>query len=115
MQSAELAADRLERAQRSVAEGESQIHDQRDLVVRLEEAGDDATIARGLLDILLKRQIEQLANLAAHMREFSLLLTTSGVPLQAEPSQHISAHQRRRVGVTAKEEIVIARDQYRRR
>jgi hypothetical protein len=69
MQSAEKA-DRLERAQRSVAEGESQIHHQRDVVFRLEEAGDDTTDARGLLEILIKRQVERLANLAASMREF---------------------------------------------
>lgn len=69
MQGAETE-DWLERAQRSVAEGESQIHDQRDLVLRLEEAGDDAAIARGLLGVLIKRQVERLTNLAARMTEF---------------------------------------------
>ncbi len=69
MESAELA-DRLERARRSVAEGETHVQRQRDLVVGLEESGDDTTEARALLEIILKRQAERLKNLAHTMRQY---------------------------------------------
>jgi hypothetical protein len=68
MKSAELA-DRLERARRSVAEGETHIQLQRDLLFRLDAAGDDTSKARVLLEILLKRQAERLRNLAHAMRQ----------------------------------------------
>ena len=69
MKRAELA-DRLERAQRSVVEGETDVERQRDVVADLENAGDDTTEARALLDIMLKRQAERLRNLAEVMRQY---------------------------------------------
>jgi hypothetical protein len=63
-------ADRLGRARRAVAEGETQIQHQRDLIVRLEEAGEDASDARALLTTMLKRQAERQNNLALVIRQF---------------------------------------------
>jgi len=43
-------AERLERARRAVAEGETQIQRQRDLIVRFDKAGKDTTEARAARD-----------------------------------------------------------------
>ena len=67
MDSAELA-DRLERARRSVAEGETHVQRQRDVVARLEKDGEDT--AGALLEMLLKRQLERQKNLAMILRQF---------------------------------------------
>ena len=63
-------ADRLERARRSVAEGDANIQHQRDLIARLKEAGEDTGEARLELDALLKRQAERQQNLAMVIRQF---------------------------------------------
>jgi hypothetical protein len=70
MESAELA-ERLERAQRAVVEGEAHIQRQRSLIARLENAGEDTCAARALLKTLLKRQTERQKNLALAVRQFS--------------------------------------------
>jgi hypothetical protein len=69
MEIAELA-DRLERARRAYAEGETHIQRQRDLIVRWEKAGEDAGAARLLLKTLLERQAERRENLASIIRQF---------------------------------------------
>ena len=69
MESAELA-ERLEKTQRAVAEGEAHIQRQRNLIARLEEAGDDTSEARALLKTLVKRQAERQQNLALAIRQF---------------------------------------------
>src|SRR5689334_23352930 len=70
MESAELA-ERLEKTQRAVAEGEAHIRRQRNLIARLEEAGDDTSEARALLKTLLKRQAEREQNLALAIQQSS--------------------------------------------
>jgi len=69
MDSAELA-QRLERAQRAVAEGETHIQRQREHIARLEKGGEDPAEARALLKTMLKRQAERQSNLATVIREF---------------------------------------------
>jgi hypothetical protein len=68
MESAELA-ERLEKAQRAVVEGEAQIQRQRSLIARLENAGEDTSEARALLKTLLGRQTERQKNLALAIRQ----------------------------------------------
>jgi hypothetical protein len=70
MDSAELLTERLDRARRAVAEGETQIERQRVLIARLEQAGQDISEVRTLLDTLAKRQAERIHNLTAVMREY---------------------------------------------
>ena len=62
--------ERLERARRAVAEGETQIEHQRALIVRLRRTGEDISEAHALLDTLVKRQDERLQNLGFVLREF---------------------------------------------
>ena len=63
-------ADRLERARRSVAEGQANIQHQRDLIARLKEAGADTGEACLELEALLKRQAQRQENLAMVIRQF---------------------------------------------
>ena len=65
------SAERLEKARRAVAEGETIMQDQRDLLARLENLGVDTSEARAVLDTLAKRQAGRLENLAYLMRQFS--------------------------------------------
>jgi hypothetical protein len=69
MEIAELT-ERLERARRAYAEGETHTQRQRDSIARLEQAGEDASEARALLKTLLERQAERQKNLADIIRQF---------------------------------------------
>jgi hypothetical protein len=70
MESAELAW-RVERARRAVAESETDIRCQRDLIFRLERAREDTTEARALLNVLLERQAARQQNLSVLVRQLS--------------------------------------------
>jgi hypothetical protein len=70
MQGAEIAAERLEKARRAVAEGYTNIHHQRELIARLKGNGRDTSEAQVVLYALLKRQAERQAILAHVMRQF---------------------------------------------
>jgi hypothetical protein len=70
MESAELAW-RIERARRAVAESETDIRCQRDLIFRIERAREDTTEARALLNVLLERQAVRQQNLSALVRQLS--------------------------------------------
>ena len=69
MESIELLGQ-LERAQKAVVDGETDIRCQRDLIFRLERAREDASAARALLETLIKRQAERLENLGYVIRQF---------------------------------------------
>jgi hypothetical protein len=70
MDSAELAW-RLERARNAVAESETDIRCQRDLIFRLERAREDTTEARALLKVLFERQAVRQKNLSVIARQLS--------------------------------------------
>ena len=69
MDRAELA-ERLAKARQAVAQGDEEIHNQRDLIARLTREGKDTSGARTVLDALIKRQAERHANLGSIMRQF---------------------------------------------
>lgn len=71
--SPELAelAERLEKARRAVAGGETDMHYQRDVIARLKKAKVNTSEARAVLDTLAKRQAERVESLAYIMRHFS--------------------------------------------
>jgi hypothetical protein len=62
---------RLEKARRAIADGETDIRRQRDVVLRLKHAGEDAGAARALLKTLLQRQTQRRKNLAFIIRQSS--------------------------------------------
>ena len=68
MEIAELS-DRLDRARRAVAEGDTNIRHQHDLIAHLKRAGADTSQARVVLDALLKRQAQRHHNLAVILRQ----------------------------------------------
>jgi len=63
-------ADRLERARRSVADGDANIQHQRDLIARRTETGADTGEARLELEALLEREAQCQENLAMVIRQF---------------------------------------------
>jgi hypothetical protein len=69
MDTAELT-ERLEKARRAVAEGDTNIQDQRAHIARLKRDGRTTSAAQLVLDALLKRQNERHQNLAHVMRQF---------------------------------------------
>jgi hypothetical protein len=71
MESAELVW-RLEKARRAIADGETDIRRQREVILRLKHAGEDAGAARALLKTLLQRQTQRRKNLAFIVRQSSL-------------------------------------------
>jgi hypothetical protein len=71
MESAELVW-RLEKARRAIADGETDIRAQRDVILRLKHAGEDAGAARALLKALLQRQAQRRKNLAFIIRQSPL-------------------------------------------
>jgi hypothetical protein len=69
MESAELVS-RFEKARRAIADGETDIRYQRDIILHLKHAGEDAGAARALLKTLLQRQAQRRKNLAFIIRQF---------------------------------------------
>ena len=63
--------ERLDRAQRAVVKGETQIRHQRALVDRLERNGKNASAARALLRAVAERQCGYYTILASVIRDFS--------------------------------------------